>query len=545
MELGEFADKVEEIEKEDEDLKKITKTAHLLNSSQDQVEKSARFIQGRVFPAWDQRKLDIGPSLLYKSLSLSSGISEKEIEELVKEKGGVGEAAESLETRQQTLVQKTLTLESLQKGLEKISRVEGEGSEKKKVRILADFFSGCDKLAKKYLARLVLGKMRVGVGEGTVRDGIVEAFEVSKNSVERALMVTNDSGRVARVAKDKGENGLKDLKIKIGRPVKPMLAQEGDIDSIIEDIGSKDGKVAVEWKIDGARLQIHKKGNNVMLYSRKLEEVTEALPDIVKFVNNKIEDEEVIIDSEVVAINKENNEPLPFKEVMKRFRREYNIEEMSEEINLNLYSFDILYKNSKELIDLPLKERYKELDSTISKTPNRAITENIEEIKRIEKEALESGHEGVLVKNLNSKYTPGRRGKDWLKFKPEPENLDLVVTGGEWGEGRRSGVVGSFLLSAQTEGELKTVGKVATGFTDKELEEMTEKFKSLIEKEEGKEISFSPKIVFQVGFEEIQESSKYSSGYTIRFPRFLDIREDLGVEDADTVQRIERLYQKY
>lgn len=539
MRFDEFARRAETIEGLAGDLDKISRVADLLREAEE-LGIASRFVQGRVFPAWSERKLNIGPALLYEALSLAGGRSPDGIEELVKETGDVGRAAEQLDLEgQQTLAQEELTLDNLYGSLQDLAGMEGEGSQDRKIRTLADLFIRCDSRSAKYLARLVLGEMRVGVGEGSVRDAIVEAFEVDPELVERGIMVTNDVGEVAEVARREGDDGLAELEMVVGRPVQPMLAQAGSIESVFDDVGA-DGVVAVEWKYDGARLQIHQRDGEIELYSRRLENLTSSLPDVVEVLEDALADGELILDAEVVAMS--DGETLAFQEILRRLRRKYRVEEMQEEVELDIRVFDALYRDGV-LIGQPLRERYEVLEEVAGYVcADHWFAESTEEVQGIEADALEAGHEGLMVKNPGSTYSPGRRGKNWLKIKPEPETIDAVVTGGEWGEGRRANLIGSYLLSVRSDGDLETIGRVATGLTDEQLEELTERFRPLIEAEEGKEIVFQPGVVFEVGYEEIQESPSYTSGYALRFPRFLGVRDDKDVEDADSLERVRRLY---
>ncbi|MFW5984562.1 MAG: ATP-dependent DNA ligase, partial [Halobacteria archaeon] len=316
------------------------------------------------------------------------------------------------------------------------------------------------------------------------------------------------------------------------------LAQTGGAPDALEEFD----EAVVEWKYDGARLQVHV-GDETRLFSRSLEDLTDSLPDVVETVEEDA-DEHVILDAEVVAVD--GDEPLPFQEVLRRIRRKHRIDEMRDEVALELHVFDILYDGDDgAVIDEPLRDRYDRLDEAVDGTRARVrFVNGTDEVRRERREAVEAGHEGVMVKNPESAYTPGARGGDWLKLKPEPETLDLVVTGGEWGEGRRASLVGSYLLSARTDDGYETVGKVATGLTDEQLESLTDRFEELVEAEDGKTLKFQPSVVIEVGYEEIQRSPDYTSGYALRFPRFVRVRDDKGVEDADAVEKIERLYER-
>ena len=546
MQFADFAERAEKIESLSGDHETVDEVASLLSDADD-VRVAVRFVQGRVFPAWDGRKIDVGPSLLYDALALAGEASAEEIEKHVAEKGDIGDVAREMDFGgQQTFGTSERSLLDVYAAFERLASKEGEGSQESKTRELGNLFMDASPRSAKYLARLVLGEMRLGVGEGTVRDAVVEAFDVEGGLVERGLMLTNDTGEVAEVARDEGDEGLTSLEMVIGRPVKPMLAQTTTVENVFADLDADEA--VVQTKYDGARVQIHS-GDETRLFSRSLEDLTASLPDIVERVEEVVGDGYLILDAEIVAVSDE--EPLPFQEVLRRIRRKYRIEEMRDEVEVELYVFDILYDGEDgAVIDETLEERTDRLADAVEKeaVARTSVVSDREAVRREENIALESGHEGVVVKKPGSTYSPGRRGKNWLKIKPEPETLDLVVTGGEWGEGRRASLVGSYLLSVRSEeGEgYETVGKVATGITDEKLEELTERFidDEFVVSEDGKEIEFQPAVVFEVGYEEIQSSPVYSSGYALRFPRFLGVRDDKSVEDADTLERLERLYEE-
>ena len=503
------------------------------------------FLMGRIYPPWDERELGVGVGLIYESIRIATGLSKNKIEELVKETGDLGKACEiALKNKTQlTLFQEELTLQSLREVFDAISSLTGEGSQKRKIRMLADLYISASPLEARYLTRLILGEMRLGVGEGIIRDAIAKAWKVNVDIVERAYMITNDLGRVAVVAKNEGKEGLEKIKIEMHIPVKMMLAQVAEsIDEAVREMGN----VAVEWKFDGSRIQAHWDGERITIYSRRLENVTKALPEIVDEIKANVK-KGVILDGEVIAVK--NGKPMPFQNVLRRFRRKYEVSKMMEKIPLIVYFFDVLYYNA-ETIDLPLKKRREILLSVINeseriKIAKQIITNDTKEIERVYKEALDAGHEGAMLKNPSSLYIPGKRGKNWLKLKAVMETLDLIVVAGEWGEGKRSHLISSYELACidPVTGKLQTVGKVATGFTDEDLEELTELFKPLIEYEEGKKIVFQPKYVFEVAYQEIQKSPKYESGFALRFPRFVRLRDDKDVDEADTIERVAKLYE--
>jgi DNA ligase-1 len=546
MKFREFAEFCESIEKITSTLELTARISEFIRKIEDEQDlyNVVLFIMGRIYPTWDERELGVGVGLLYEALENVSGKKKERIEDLVRELGDLGLVSARLvgERSMLTLEFEELTIKRLREIFDEISGLTGEGSRKRKILLLTGLYGQSTPLEAKYITRLIMNEMRLGVGEGIVRDAIARAFGVSEEIVERAYMITNDLGKVAVIAKKYGRKGLEELKVQLGIPVKMMLAQVAE--SFEEAIRS--GNIAVEWKFDGSRVQIHW-GNGVLkIYSRKLENVTNALPEIVEEVKKNVK-EGVILDGEVIAVK--DGRPMPFQHVLRRFRRKHDVLKMVEKIPLQLYVFDILYANG-EVIDMPLKERRNILKEYVNESERLKIAEQIitdekGTIERIFNEAVNAGHEGVMLKNPNSPYIPGKRGKHWLKLKSVMETLDLVVVGGEWGEGKRSHLISSYELACldTTTGKLLKVGRVATGFTDEDLEELTEIFKQIIVYRHGKIVEFLPKYVFEVAYQEIQKSPKYESGYALRFPRFIRLRDDKDVNEADTIERIEKLYE--
>ncbi|WP_137287081.1 ATP-dependent DNA ligase LigA [Halorussus salinisoli] len=572
MEFGEFADTAAEIEALSADTDIAARVTTLFENANDDLPVLSRFVQGRVFPAWSSRTLDIGPSYCYEAVARAAGtnVSADDVEARLADVGDIGEVAASYDFGgQQGLGAFTggggsgsgggdgandLTVAEVAEELDALAEAQGSGSQDKKIDILFGLFNRASSDEARYLARLVLSEMRIGVGEGTVRDATAQAFDVSVESVERALQVSNDYGEVARVAREEGEDGLEAMDLELGRPVQAMLAQAGAVSDALDDWD----EAAVEWKYDGARVQIHHDpeglewaggtepaaDREVAVFSRNMEDVTDALPEVVEHVEEHL-DVPAILDGEVVAT--EDGDPLPFQEVLRRFRRKHDVAQAREEVELDLFAFDCLHADGTDLLRAPLTERHDRLEAVLdSGVSDLWITDDPEEIAAIEAEALEAGHEGIMLKRPSSTYSPGRRGKNWLKRKPDVETLDLVVTGAEWGEGRRASFLGTFLLSARADesggdGGFETLGKVATGITDEELADLTELLEPHVRTQDGQAVEISPEVVFEVGYEEIQESPTYSSGYALRFPRFLGVRDDKDPEDADSLARVERL----
>jgi DNA ligase 1 len=556
----EFSETCQAIEKISSTIDTTNRVADLLKQVDlEELPIATHFIMSEVFPAWSGEQLGIGTSLLYVALSKASGMHIKSIESLIRTTGDIGDTALLIlkEKRKNQVTfssffeeQPELSIAEVYNRFKIASEASGKGSQDIKIKNLQFLFNSSTPREAKYISRLALEELRIGVGEGVVRDAIAKAFSVPADKVEHAFMVTNDLGIVAATAKEGGMEALERLGIKINRPIKMMLSQiSSDIDADIREMK----EVAVEWKFDGARVQIHKSGNSVSIFSRKLEDVTNSLPDLVEIVRKHVKADSVILDGEAVAVD-ENGKPRAFQEILKRFRRKYDVEEKALGIPIQLNLFDIMYLNGRTLIDLPLLERRKSLESCVESSiedsksicvDKQVITGDFEVIDQIYREALKAGHEGVMIKNPNSFYSPGKRGKNWLKKKPLMETLDLVVVGAEWGFGRRANLIGSYTVACYDPETLRflQVGKVGTGLTDDQLKELTEMLSGLMEGgEAGGVFAIRPKIVLEIAFEEIQKSPNYDSGFALRFPRFIRIRDDKDPEEADTIQRIGKVY---
>ncbi|MFB6081368.1 MAG: ATP-dependent DNA ligase LigA [Halanaeroarchaeum sp.] len=542
MEFRAFAEHAAALEAADADTEIVSLVADVLATADD-LPIVARYVQGRVFPGHDETNLDIGPSYCYEAIARAAGtnVDVADVESRLAEVGDVGEVAASYDFGSQRGLAafgdgtESLTVAEVDQTLREVADATGAGSQDEKIKILFGLFNRCSPDEARYLARLVLSEMRIGVGRGTVRDAIAEAFDVPVDAVTRALQVSNDYGLVAEIARDEGEGGLEDVSLEIGRPVQAMLAQTGTVTDALEAWG----EVAVETKYDGARVQVHV-GETVAVYSRNMEDVTDALPEVVEAVEAHL-DGAAILDGEVVAIG-DDGRPRPFQDVLRRFRRKYDVATMREEVPVELVVFDCLHADGEDRIDDPLTERRAVLEAVWDgRLAAFALESTAAAVGELEADALEAGHEGIMLKDPDSAYTPGRRGKHWLKRKPDVDTLDLVVTGAEWGEGRRANHLGTFLLSARTDEGFETIGKVATGITDEELAELSELVRTHARSADGQTVEVEPAVVFEVGFEEIQESPTYSSGYALRFPRFLGVRDDVDVEDADSLERVKQV----
>ncbi|MCJ7445584.1 MAG: ATP-dependent DNA ligase [Methanotrichaceae archaeon] len=541
-----FAELCHNVEGVSATLEKIDFVAKFLTSiDEEELAIVPNFVMGTVFPPGSDLVMGMGPSLLYESLLRACGGSSSQISEWLRATGDPGLVAYQVAEKKKPIGFAAFTgkyqisISDVYKRFLAIAKASGKGSQETKIKNLQYLFSQSSPLEALYIARLAIEDMRIGVGEGGVRDAIAKAFHQPADLVERSYNLTNDMGLVAINARN---DTLSNLNVMLNHPIKMMLAQLGEsIPSAIDEMGL----ASIEWKFDGARVQIHKDGDKIRIYSRRLENVTASLPDISNSISKHAHAEEAILDGEVVALS-ESGRPRAFQEILKRFRRKYNVKKLVSEIPLSLFLFDIIYFDGKSLVNLPLFERRAILTKVAEQeiVAQQVLSDQPEIAAEIYQKALDSGHEGIMIKNPSSIYAPGKRGKNWLKIKPIMETLDLVVIGARWGEGRRATFFGSYRLACldQVSGKLLDVGRVATGLTDETLSELTDMFRDLILIEDGMEVELKPAVIFEVAYEEIQKSPNYSSGYALRFPRLVAVRDDKSLEDADTIERMSTLY---
>jgi DNA ligase 1 len=506
------------------------------------------FSLGRVFPTWSEKELGIGSKLLMKALSMVIGVRPKDVEDQMRETGDIGLAAEKLyrNKSQSTLFTRPhLTIEKVYRNLVSMAEISGKRAQQKKIDILMELLSAASPLEAKYIARTVLEELRVGVGEGTIKDAISESFGIPKEVTERAQMLTNDMGLVAQVARNEGEEGLRKLSLKPGKPVKPMLAQ---LSPGIETSIAEMGWALCETKYDGIRVQIHRHGEEIDIFTRRLENIGHALPEIIRYIQQSLPQEDFIVEGEIIVTR--DGKPISFQYILQRVRRKYEIEKMIEKIPLTIYLFDVLYYHGP-LIDVPFEKRRRKLESMVNinksklelSTQVKVTTEEIQKANDLFELSIKRGHEGIMIKDPHAPYMPGIRGKKMLKLKAEPETLDLVVVGGTYGTGKRAHLIGSFLLALQDEdNQLKTLAYAATGLDDKTLSELSELVEPIIISKEGRQVKIEPSIILEIAFSEIVKSPEYESEYSLRFPVVKRIRYDLGVDEIDTLERVESIY---
>ncbi|XES77321.1 MAG: ATP-dependent DNA ligase [Candidatus Bathyarchaeia archaeon] len=427
---------LEEISATKSRLRAIAAVAEFLkNLGPSEVEPAVSFMLGRAFPKWRPKTLEVSWSTLSSILQRVTGADWGIFSQAFSKTGDIGSATKTVYERtkmqrQTVLFQQPLTLTEICRSLVAIADAEGSGSREKKERILTTLLSQASPLEAKYLVRIFVGEMRTGFSEGLMEQAVAKAFEVPLAAVQRASMALGDVGEVAALAKTEGNAGLAKVSLKVFRPVQLMLAQVAD--NVADALKEHGGEAAFEYKYDGARIQIHKRGDEVRVFSRRLTDVTHSLPEIVKAVKSNVTAKEAILEGEVIAVDSAGV-PIPFQHLMRRFKRVHSIEDIAKRIPLRLYLFDILYLDETNLLTVPYVQRREKLSETAGDIPltTQTVTATPQTAEAFLKDALDAGHEGVMVKKLDSPYTPGTRGKRWLKVKPVLEPLDLVITAAE------------------------------------------------------------------------------------------------------------------
>ena len=512
--LAELTQKLEATPKRLE--KRALLAAFLRSLRRAEVAPAVHLVIGRIFAESDSRTLNVGWATLKKALA---------------------------GTKQAILVPRPLTILEANHVFTQIAEARGADSTRTRRRLLESLLGRASETERDVLLRNVFGAMRIGVNEGVMLEGIAVAAGVDPETVRTAHMFLGDIGLVAEIALFEGAEGLRTRGLRLLAPVKPMLAELGeDLDDVLKEHG---GQTAIEYKLDGARIQIHRNGDAVRIFSRRLSDVTDSLPEIVSIARS-LAASEFLLEGEVVAVNAAGR-PLPFQDLMRRFRRVHGIEAAREEIPLKLYLFDLLHLDGQTLIDEPYRVRWERLERFVPSEylTARHIATRKEEIETFLREALAAGHEGLMAKALDSTYSVGKRGKKWFKIKPA-DLLDMVIVAAEWGSGRREGWLSNYWLAVRDEatGTYPMIGKTFKGLTDMEFDTMTERLRGLATSQERWGFHVRPEVVVEIAYNEIQRSPHYPSGFALRFARIVRIREDKGPADIDSYARLKELYAK-
>jgi DNA ligase-1 len=535
--------------------------------------------QGKIYPDFVGLEIGVAEKLAVKALSRASGIKNVELFKLLAKIGDIGEVTEEvIKTKKQATLgaQKTLTVERVYEVLDKMAKTQGSGAIDSKMALLAGLLSDASPKEAKHIVRTVTGNLRLGIADMTVLDALAIAYGGGKEArefVERAYNISSDLGRVANVLVEKGLDGIKKFQVVVFEPIRPMLAERlPSLEEILEKLG---GKCIAEYKYDGERIQAHKKDDRVVLFSRRLENISDQYPDAVELIKDKIKAKEAILEAECVAMDLETGEMRPFQELMHR-RRKYGVEAAMEQYPVSLFMFDALYLEGKDLTFETYPTRRKALENTLrgndtAKVAKHIIAHNTKELEEFFEEAIENGCEGLICKAIgkDSVYQAGARGWLWIKYKRDyksemTDTVDLVVVGAFHGRGRRAGTYGALLLATYNRETdvFETVTKCGTGFTDKDLagfpeilkkHEVPRKHSRVLSTLEA-DIWFEPAVVLEILGAEItlspihtsaMDSVRKRSGLAIRFPRFTGkYRTDKAAEDATTSEEVLEMYHK-
>ncbi len=577
MDYKELVEYYEKLESTSKRLEKTFMISELLKKTpEEDLPYIIQLIRGRVFPDWDERKIGVAERLIIKAVTLATGHPAKKIEEEWKKLGDLGDVASKLSGKktQSTLFQKSISARKVFDNMQKLSTMEGKNTVSRKTQLIAELLSNSSSQEARYIVRTCLQDLRVGIGEGSIRDAIAWAFltnpgynEQEKSvspenreeynriidAVQGAYNKSNDFGVVVVAAK-KGLKSIMAVSLQVGRPVKVMLAQKvADLKEGFERVGKP---AELEYKYDGFRMIIHKNNNKIDIFTRRLENVTKQFPEVKEFVEKNVSGKSFIIDGEAVGFSSRTGKYLPFQSISQRIKRKYNIEEIASKFPVELNLFDVLFFEGRDMLEEPFEKRRRILEKITTEKPKEIVlaknlvTESEKEAEKFYQDALSKGNEGIMLKNLQGVYKPGSRVGFMVKVKPTMETLDVVIVGAEWGEGKRSGWLTSFKMAVRDDnGNFLEIGKVGTGIKELEQEEgvtfeyLTKLLKPHIKSEKGREVVIRPAIVIEVKFEEIQKSPTYSSGYALRFPRVVRVREsERDAEDCSELDYVEELY---
>jgi DNA ligase-1 len=531
-------------------------------------------LQGIIRPNFEGVELGVAEKLAIRSISKSSGLPIKKIEDDYRNCGNLGLTASNilkLKT-QTTFTTEKITVERVYETLFKIANLEGKGSQDLKMKYISSLLNDATPLEAKFVLNILLGTLRLGIAENTVMDALAIGFAGKKEyrkQIEDAYNVSSDLGKVSEVIASEGLDGIKKFQISLFNPVRPMLADR--IKSEKEATEKMPVEFAAEYKLDGERVQIHKQADKIILFSRSLENITKYYPDIVENIGNSLDVNEGIFEAEIVAINENTGEFLPFQELMHR-RRKYKLKKAVLQYPITVNFFDVLYFDGKNCLNLKYSERRKILENSVkennfAKLVPMAIVKNENEVEDFLENSINSGCEGLMLKILDAAYRAGIRGGNWLKLKREYRNelgdsLDLVVIGAYFGKGRRTGRYGTLLLATYNpeKDNFPSICKVGTGFTDESLDQLYQilsnkvilKKNPRIESEMEADVWFEPELVLEIVASEITLSPihktalgtiRKGAGLALRFPKFTGkIRIEKGSEDASTDEEVYSLY---
>jgi DNA ligase-1 len=517
------------------------------------------FFSNRTFPQGSKFVMNIGSSTIIKVLSEIATLDSNQIQRIYLQHGDIGAISEYAVSKKNVVSlfqQQPLTLSFIYERLKEIADTIGSGSSKDKKNILKGLLIDSTPLEAKYLIKIINGELRIGLTEGLVEIAISKAFNQDLKNVRDAMLISGDISKVVLLAK---RNLLHTTLIKPLTPISYMLADV--MFSAKEIINYYKEPLVCEFKYDGIRAQMHKSGQQIRLFSRNLSDITNAFPELANAAINVklllstslLDMEDFILDGEVMAF--QYGKPLHFQELQKRLNKKNLTEQIMAETPLVYVVFDIMYFNGESLIKKSIKERKEILSNMSFREPiinsMYSLVNSEQDIIAMFEKSKDIGHEGLVLKDPNSNYHPGKRGRHWVKLKKELDTIDAVIVIAEYGHGKRAGILSDYTFAVRDDdntnnsvNNLRTIGKAYSGLTDDEIHQMTKRLKSIMIKDEVIRIIVKPEIVLEVAFDSIQKSNRHDSGFALRFPRIKNIREDKSVSNIDSLQKVKQIYEK-
>jgi DNA ligase 1 len=531
---------------------------YLTKLSEDSLPIATRFLGGRIFPKGSAISLNVGFTTIMNSLSEIAELTPAEVQQIYLKYGDLGKLGEYAITKKHTVPlfqqhegQGILTLSYIFSILKKIADIGGAGSNKDKKKNLAGLLISCSPTEGRYLIKIMNSELRIGLVEGLVELALAKAFNFSIKDIREAMLLSGDIGYVSLLAKNKT---LKTVEV---RPLRPLSFMLADVMFTAEEVISYYSKSLIcEYKYDGIRVQLHKFREEIKMFSRKLDDVTSAFPEIKEAAKNVslpslyFKSSDFILDGEIIGFK--NSKPLHFQELQKRLRRKKLTDKFTELVPVIYVVYDILYLGGEQLIKQPLIKRKEILSEIQFKQPilnsKYILTDSIIEMVDLFNQSKDIGHEGLVMKDPSSQYHPGKRGRHWIKLKKEIDTIDAVIVIAEYGHGKRAGVLSDYTFAVKDlsdrRNDLKVIGKAYSGLTDKEIDEMTTRLRLAAIKNEGYRLIVRPEIILEVAFDSIQQSNRHNSGFSLRFPRIKSVRTDKDLADVDSLQKVSQIYEK-
>lgn len=554
-----FVSVCEEIQSSTSKNKKVDiLSKYLAKLSEDSLPLAARFLGGRIFQKGSALSLNLGFTTIMNSLCEIAELTTTEIQQIYLKYGDLGKLGEYAISKKHTVPlfqqlekQDTLTMSYVFSILKKIADTEGAGSNKDKRKNLTGLLISCSPMEGKYLIKIMNGELRIGLVEGLVELALAKAFDSSIKDIREAMLLSGDIGSVSLLAKNKTLNTME------VRPLSPLSFMLADVMFTAEEVISYYGKSLIcEYKYDGIRVQLHKFRDTIRMFSRKLEDIAFAFPEIVEAFKNEsltsfyFKSSDFILDGEIIGFK--NSKPLHFQELQKRLRRKKLTDKFAELVPVIYVVYDILYLEGEQLIKQPLSKRKEILSKIQFRQPilnsTYILTDSIVKIVDLFNQSKEMGHEGLVIKDPSSQYHPGKRGRHWIKLKKELDTIDAVIVIAEYGHGKRAGVLSDYTFAVKDlsdgRNSLKVIGKAYSGLTDREIYEMTDRLRLATIKNEGYRLLVRPEIILEVAFDSIQKSNRHNSGFSLRFPRIKSIRTDKSIAEVDSLQKVIQIYEK-